>query len=68
MAKSAPLDPEKLIKVLARHRVRFVLIGALAARLQGARGGSTNSTLETFKCFDEFSIGGFNWLRSAKTF
>jgi hypothetical protein len=35
VAKSAPLDPEKLIKVLARHRVRFVLIGALAARLQG---------------------------------
>lgn len=35
MAKPAPLDPERLIKVLAKHRVRFVLIGALAARLQG---------------------------------
>lgn len=35
MAKPAPFDPEKLIKALARHRVRFVLIGALAARLQG---------------------------------
>jgi hypothetical protein len=31
----APLDPEQLIKVLAKHRVHFVLIGALAARLQG---------------------------------
>jgi hypothetical protein len=30
-----PLDPERLIRVLARHRVRYVLIGALAARLQG---------------------------------
>lgn len=35
MANAAPLDPERLIKILARHRVRFVLIGALAARLQG---------------------------------
>jgi hypothetical protein len=31
----APLDPERLITVLAKHRVRYVLIGALAARLQG---------------------------------
>jgi hypothetical protein len=31
----APLDPERLIRVLAKHRVRYVLIGALAARLQG---------------------------------
>ena len=35
MANPAPLDPERLIKILARHRVDFVLIGALAARLQG---------------------------------
>ncbi len=35
MASSAPLDPERIIKVLAKHKVRFVLIGALAARLQG---------------------------------
>lgn len=28
-------DPERLIKALARHRVRYVLIGAVAARLQG---------------------------------
>ncbi|MGH9341058.1 MAG: hypothetical protein ACRD1R_16045 [Acidobacteriota bacterium] len=35
MAKGAPLDPERIIKVLAKHRVRFVLIGALAGRLQG---------------------------------
>jgi hypothetical protein len=31
----APFDPETLIKTLSRHRVRFVLIGALAARLHG---------------------------------
>jgi hypothetical protein len=31
----APLDPERIITELARHRVRYVLIGALAARLQG---------------------------------
>jgi hypothetical protein len=30
-----PLDPERLIAVLATHRVRYVLIGALGARLQG---------------------------------
>jgi hypothetical protein len=35
VAKPTPLDPERLIKVLAKHRVDFVLIGALAARLQG---------------------------------
>ena len=35
MANPAPLDPERLIRALARHRVRFVLIGGLAARLQG---------------------------------
>jgi hypothetical protein len=31
----APLDPERIIRTLARHRVQFVLIGALAARLYG---------------------------------
>lgn len=31
----APLDPERLIATLARHGVRYVLIGAMAARLQG---------------------------------
>jgi len=31
----APLDPERIVRVLAKHRVRYVLIGALAARLQG---------------------------------
>lgn len=31
----APLDPERLLTALARHRVAFVMIGALAARLQG---------------------------------
>ena len=31
----APLDPERLITTLARHQVRYILIGAVAARLQG---------------------------------
>jgi hypothetical protein len=35
VANPTPLDPERLIRVLAKHRVDFVLIGALAARLQG---------------------------------
>lgn len=35
MSSPAPLDPERLFTVLAAHGVRFVLIGALAARLQG---------------------------------
>jgi len=30
-----PLDPEQIVRALARHGVRYVLIGALAARLQG---------------------------------
>ena len=30
-----PLDPERLIAVLAAHHVRYVLIGALGARLHG---------------------------------
>jgi hypothetical protein len=28
-------DPERILKALARRRVRYVLIGAMAARLQG---------------------------------
>jgi len=35
MPEQAPLDPERIIRVLAKHCVDFVLIGALAARLQG---------------------------------
>jgi hypothetical protein len=31
----APLDPERIVTVLAKHEVQYVLIGALAARLQG---------------------------------
>src|SRR5690349_670154 len=31
----AALDPERIIRTLSRHKVRFVLIGALAARLHG---------------------------------
>lgn len=31
----AALDPELLVTTLARHGVRYVLIGAMAARLQG---------------------------------
>jgi hypothetical protein len=32
---AAPFDPERIVSVLARHGVRYVLVGALAARLQG---------------------------------
>lgn len=35
MPASAPLDPERIIQTLARHEVAYILIGALAARLQG---------------------------------
>ncbi len=35
MSSLAPFDPERLFATLAAHRVEFVLIGALAARLQG---------------------------------
>ncbi len=35
MANVAALDPERLVRTLAEHHVRYVLIGALAARLQG---------------------------------
>ena len=35
MSEIAPLDPERVIRTLARHEVRYVLIGALAARLYG---------------------------------
>ncbi len=35
MSSPAPLDPELLFTTLARHQVAYVLIGALAARLQG---------------------------------
>lgn len=35
MSDVAPFDPERLFKVLSDHRVKFVLIGALAARLHG---------------------------------
>ena len=31
----APFDPERMITTLARHDVKYVLIGAVAARLQG---------------------------------
>jgi hypothetical protein len=31
----APLDPERLVTALSRHGVRYVLIGALGARLYG---------------------------------
>lgn len=31
----APFDPEKLLQTLQKHKVQFVLIGALAARLYG---------------------------------
>lgn len=35
MPDIAPLSPERILTVLDKHEVRFVLIGALAARLHG---------------------------------
>lgn len=35
MPDPAPFDPERIITTLARHGVEYVLVGALAARLQG---------------------------------
>ncbi len=35
MSEIAPFDPERLIRALTKNRVKFVLIGALAARLHG---------------------------------
>ena len=35
MSEIAPFDPERLLEALSRHKVNFVLIGALAARLHG---------------------------------
>ena len=35
MSEIAPFDPEQLLEALSRHKVNFVLIGALAARLYG---------------------------------
>ncbi|MFV1986064.1 MAG: hypothetical protein ACC682_02195 [Gemmatimonadota bacterium] len=35
MSNATPFDPERLITALDAHGVRYVLIGALAARLQG---------------------------------
>ena len=35
MPELAPFDPERLITTLARHEVRYVMIGAMAARLLG---------------------------------
>lgn len=35
MSSAAVFDPEKLIRTLRKHRVDFILIGALAARLYG---------------------------------
>ncbi len=35
MSDIAPFDPERIVTTLARHGVEYVLVGALAARLQG---------------------------------
>jgi hypothetical protein len=35
VSEAAALDPERIVRVLAQHDVAYVLIGALAARLQG---------------------------------
>jgi hypothetical protein len=35
VSEIAPFDPQRLLEALSRHKVNFVLIGALAARLHG---------------------------------
>lgn len=35
MAELSPFDPKRIVRVLAAHSVSYILIGALAARLQG---------------------------------
>lgn len=35
MAEIQPFDPVRIVTALAKHRVAYVMIGALAARLQG---------------------------------
>lgn len=43
-----PFDPERLLRVLTRHEVRFVLIGGWAGRLQG----SPSVTVDLDICYD----------------
>lgn len=35
MSDAHPFDPERIVRALAEHGVEYVLVGALAARLQG---------------------------------
>ena len=35
VAEAPAFDPERLIRALARHRVGYILVGALAARIHG---------------------------------
>ena len=35
MPEISPFDPKRMVRVLATHEVSYILIGALAARLQG---------------------------------
>jgi hypothetical protein len=35
VSEAASFDPERIVRALGRHEVKYVLIGALAARLQG---------------------------------
>lgn len=35
MGEIAPFDPERMVRLLAKHEVKYILVGALAARLQG---------------------------------
>ena len=37
MKHSDTFDPERLVEVLDRHEVAYVLVGGYAARLHGAR-------------------------------
>ena len=43
-----PFDPERLLRVLTAHEVRFVLIGGWAGRLQG----SPSVTVDLDICYD----------------
>lgn len=36
MAEPAPFDPEAILRLLGEHRVRYVLVGGLAATLYGS--------------------------------
>lgn len=42
---AAPFDPARLLEVLARHRVEFVLIGGLAGALHGSPAATNDADI-----------------------